>query len=124
MVTKKPDKSWSEYLGQWCKLVYEDGLEPTGAPHLSIKKGIIEKVTDSHMILDEENKNNLVGVNIHKILRFEIPIQKDGFEKIFSHIDKFMKKTYPKQWKQKKIDWLSQFDQVEEKDGIYVKIPK
>ena len=67
----KKNKDWEEYVGQRVKIVYEDGMERDGkTPHMSIKKGSIEKVTKTHMILCEDDKG-LVAINLLKILRAE-----------------------------------------------------
>ncbi len=46
---------WQKYEGFDCKLVYVDGHERDGqgnaVEHLSVKKGKVDKVTKTHMIL-------------------------------------------------------------------------
>ena len=68
----KKNKDWAEYAGRFCKLIYEDGVDDDGKPHYSSKRGKIEKVTKTHLILQEDGKRNLTAINLLKILRMEI----------------------------------------------------
>lgn len=72
MEQAKKDKEWADYSGRRCKLVYEDGVEQDGSPHYSTKKGVIEKVTKTHIILKEETRRGVTAINLLKILRLEI----------------------------------------------------
>lgn len=65
-------KDWQDYVGNYCKLVYEDGVEKDGSPHYSTKRGTIDKVTKTHMILKEQAKGGYTAINLLKILRIEI----------------------------------------------------
>lgn len=68
----KKSKEWTEYIGKFAKLIYEDGVERDGSPHFSTKRGIIEKVTKTHIILKEEGKKGFTGINLFKVLRIEM----------------------------------------------------
>jgi len=72
MEKARRNKDWTEYIGRFCKLVYEDGIEDDGSPHYSTKKGKIEKVTKTHIILKEVGKRGVTAINLFKVLRIEI----------------------------------------------------
>lgn len=67
----RKSKEWAEYVGKQCKLVYEDGVEKDGAPHYSMKSGVLNKVTKTHIIITE-SKGGYTAINLLKVLRVEI----------------------------------------------------
>ena len=62
---------WKKYEGMFMYLVFEDGVEKDGSPHLSIKKGIVDKVTKTHVILKKE-PDGYEGINNLRIVRFSL----------------------------------------------------
>lgn len=66
----KKNTDWNEYIGKTIKLVYQDGVEKDGAPHYSTKKGLLEKVTKTHLILKEPSQK-FQAINLMKVLRIE-----------------------------------------------------
>lgn len=67
----KTQKDWTQYENSKIKLIYKDGTDEKGRDHLSMKRGLLEKVTKTHAIIREEGKRTWTAINLLEIIRME-----------------------------------------------------
>jgi hypothetical protein len=67
----KTNKDWTPYERSKIKLLYKDGTDDKGREHLSMKRGLLEKVTKTHAILREDGKTTWTAINLLEIVRIE-----------------------------------------------------